>query len=205
MIITIYFVKFFVTHVLRQLDNDTKYFFKKGYYWQIFWDEVCLINNPLELCVGSPLEDFLSLKERFLEKNCICFGLDFDRMGAILLAIATGEIEKKESSLKDTPNTKEPFIFSKEELISITEYILDQAESFYSMDIEIIQWNCWILPKNSIFDLDTEPTVERVDFHEKIILLNEIFEGKKSLNNFEIEDFFWTLKVYCANWPLSKN
>ncbi|MBM3894525.1 hypothetical protein FJ366_02935 [Candidatus Dependentiae bacterium] len=198
--LTISMIELFIELILQRLEDDQNYFFKKAYYWQIFWDEARNPKYDGKLSIGSTLDDFLILKESFDEAEAFSFGLDVDRMGIILLAIGIGEIQKKDTESNDYPNAREPFIFSKKIIRKIVKYVLNGMRTFSFDEVEIKDVYCWTIPIKTIFDLSVRPVPKTEYLKENVECFKAFIDGHISLDEFDIEVFYWSLKLYCGNW-----
>ena len=193
MIITTNVIRFFSEHIFSSCPQDNFFEFKEDFYWSNWHEDLFDQNNEFYTPgYRSLFDDILELKRMKSIRHFMTW-LTLDRFCSVLLEVGNMHVNPP------SPNRKTEFIFSKSELLRIMNIILDKIDFTENTSVEIINTACWTTDPANLFLLDDRPTFIWQDHTEKLNLLISIYEGKTSLDKFNINDFYWCFKIFCYN------
>jgi len=185
-------IRFFGNYILTKLPDQEEHIFKNDFYWFIFNVDICEKEASESFGLGSFFDDISSLSTEVKGVDSFMTWLTLDHLSGVLL-----EVGKKNTELS-VKEIKREFIFSQNHLLALLDFILKKIDYTGNASVEIVKTSCWMIPYGEMLNFKTSAPIPKwLDFKNEIEHLISIYEGKTSIEKFNIETFYWCFKIYC--------
>ncbi|MBM3894670.1 hypothetical protein FJ366_03705 [Candidatus Dependentiae bacterium] len=195
MIINTKLIHFFCSHILNQMPADQEFSFSHDYYRVIACMSICDDKYNKESMAGSLFDDVSTMKQMLTDPYCWT-EKSISHFGVIFLEIGKNQIE-------GPGNFADEFIFTKKIIQRLLRRLMKILSWPKNKEFKLTKTSGWFIPYNKMFYLDEDSSdgnvMQQIDFKPAFEKIISIYEGKTPLEEFDVEMFYWLLKVCVYN------